>query len=358
MKKYLMLLAVAISSAKLNAQTTPVYNSLAIGTNAIASGANSFATGTNVQSIGQGSFAWGSEVKANGPFSIALGSVLTAIESNAIVLGTNSTARGQCIAIGNHLNSWGYLSTALGSYINTNGRRSAFAIGDENFIVDNFGNDADNQMLMRFKNGYKFHLTNQTLAFSINPSGNIGIGIPNASAKLSIANNGVELIGTVASPVFKTNAGFLSTSAGAELKLASFGFRSGNNSSFGISAYRINNADGWQNVSLLIGHDVDNTQRAGGYLSILGNGNVGIGTPAASEKLQVMGNILASGSITPSDIRYKKLITPLSKSLDKICSLNGVNYFWKKEEYPTMSFNNDKQIGVIAQELEGLEAML
>lgn len=39
-----------------------------------------------------------------------------------------------------------------------------------------------------------------------------------------------------------------------------------------------------------------------------GNSNLGIGTPTPSEKLHVIGNILASGTITPSDERLKKNI--------------------------------------------------
>src|SRR5205085_10347311 len=40
--------------------------------------------------------------------------------------------------------------------------------------------------------------------------------------------------------------------------------------------------------------------------SITGNpGNVGIGTSQPGQKLHVVGNILANGTITPSDARYK-----------------------------------------------------
>ncbi|NTW31701.1 MAG: hypothetical protein HGB12_03600, partial [Bacteroidetes bacterium] len=95
------------------------------------------------------------------------------------------------------------------------------------------------------------------------------------------------------------------------------------------------------------------------------SGNVGIGTTTPSEKLEVCGNvkvtgtIRASGTITgsqsitcSSDIRYKKDITTLTNSLANVLQLRGVNYKWKKDEFPEKQFTEGNQIGFIAQELE------
>ncbi len=49
---------------------------------------------------------------------------------------------------------------------------------------------------------------------------------------------------------------------------------------------------------------------------------------------------------TVSDYRLKKNIEPIEDSLDKVSKLNGVNFEWKKEN------NNEKYIGLIAQEVE------
>ena len=38
--------------------------------------------------------------------------------------------------------------------------------------------------------------------------------------------------------------------------------------------------------------------------------------------------------------------------LDKLEQINGVYYNWKVEEFPEHNFDNTRQIGVIAQELE------
>jgi hypothetical protein len=63
----------------------------------------------------------------------------------------------------------------------------------------------------------------------------------------------------------------------------------------------------------------------------------------------VTGNILASGTITASsDKRLKKNIEPVTDSLRKIASLNGVTYDWIEPE----KHSQGRQIGVIAQDVE------
>ena len=48
-----------------------------------------------------------------------------------------------------------------------------------------------------------------------------------------------------------------------------------------------------------------------------------------------------------SDIRLKKDVATLGNSLQKILNIRGVSFLWKDE-----SISKDKQIGVIAQEVE------
>jgi N-acetylneuraminic acid mutarotase len=88
-------------------------------------------------------------------------------------------------------------------------------------------------------------------------------------------------------------------------------------------------------------------------LVITPSGNVGIGTTSPpTEKLQVIGNILASGTITPSDVRYKKNIQPLGNALAKLRQLNGVTYTLNSAAFPEWNFSNQLQYGLIAQEVE------
>ncbi|MBB3696945.1 tail fiber domain-containing protein [Flammeovirga yaeyamensis] len=57
-------------------------------------------------------------------------------------------------------------------------------------------------------------------------------------------------------------------------------------------------------------------------------------------------------SLIDSDIRYKRDIQPLSSSLEKVMQLNGVSYHYRVNDFPKKSFSSERQIGVIAQEVE------
>ena len=90
-------------------------------------------------------------------------------------------------------------------------------------------------------------------------------------------------------------------------------------------------------------------------ITVLKNGNLGIGSDAPGEKLHVAGNICFTGTIAAcSDIRYKKDFLPIPNALHKISSLNGVYYDWKQEEFPDKNFASGRQIGVIAQEVQAI----
>ncbi|MFK8164257.1 MAG: tail fiber domain-containing protein [Lewinella sp.] len=85
------------------------------------------------------------------------------------------------------------------------------------------------------------------------------------------------------------------------------------------------------------------------------NGRVGIGTIQPREKLEVVGNICYTGTIGAcSDERYKKNFANIESPLAKVQQLNGLYYDWKQEEFPEREFTDERQIGVIAQEVEAL----
>lgn len=93
---------------------------------------------------------------------------------------------------------------------------------------------------------------------------------------------------------------------------------------------------------------VTRTQR----LSILNNGNVGIGRTPGSFLLDVNGTIRCIGAVdTTSDARFKTRIEPLSRALETVLRLRGVSYDWRREEFPAMGFSKRRQLGFIAQEV-------
>jgi hypothetical protein len=55
-----------------------------------------------------------------------------------------------------------------------------------------------------------------------------------------------------------------------------------------------------------------------------------------------------------SDLRYKTNIRPITGALASVQQLNGVYYDWRGDEFPDMRFSQDRQMGVIAQEVEPL----
>jgi hypothetical protein len=111
-------------------------------------------------------------------------------------------------------------------------------------------------------------------------------------------------------------------------------------------------------------------------MSILPNGNVGIGTPraplsglpTAADKLQVMGDIRLGTTGTngclkdfsgtgivgtcSSDRRLKKDITPFEPVLNQLASLQPVHYFWRTSDFPERHFGNLRADGLIAQDVE------
>lgn len=95
-------------------------------------------------------------------------------------------------------------------------------------------------------------------------------------------------------------------------------------------------------------------------LFVAPGGNVGVGTTAPSEKLHVVGNLRVQGSTDctlgngaggtncSSDARLKENIRPIPYALDKVISLQGVEFDWNQK---SLSYGRH-DIGVIAQDVE------
>lgn len=89
-------------------------------------------------------------------------------------------------------------------------------------------------------------------------------------------------------------------------------------------------------------------------MTVRGNGNVGIGTTNPTYKLHLIGKIKTDGIDETSDLRLKKNIEPIHSALATIAQMRGVTYNWKTDEFPERDFEQKKQYGLIAQELEKL----
>ena len=166
----------------------------------------------------------------------------------------------------------------------------------------------------------------------IKGNGNIGVGTASPATKLDIAGgNNWDL-----------------TNSEGDFRVGNVNYRIKMGIALdggGAGAATIRSAGGIERLSL----GANNTN----LLTLNGaTGNVGIGTETPSQKLHVIGNILASGTITPSDARFKKDIELIHNSLDKIRQINGVTYYYRYAEFKDLGFTDKEQVGVIAQEVE------
>jgi hypothetical protein len=88
-------------------------------------------------------------------------------------------------------------------------------------------------------------------------------------------------------------------------------------------------------------------------LATLPTSNVVIGSSVPPTfKLNVDGVVCADNFASCSDARFKKDVSPIEGPLNKVSRLQGINFYWKSEDYPEREFSNERQIGFIAQDLE------
>jgi hypothetical protein len=129
--------------------------------------------------------------------------------------------------------------------------------------------------------------------------GNVGIGARTPNARLSgVGPGAAEIGGRTRSSTLLSSAGRLGATVGNELALASIGFATVNNNvSLGIRGHRVADGPDWTTTAIGLGMDVDDTVRAGASLWLHANGNVGIGTPAPTARLDVSGDMKVAGTL-------------------------------------------------------------
>jgi hypothetical protein len=87
-------------------------------------------------------------------------------------------------------------------------------------------------------------------------------------------------------------------------------------------------------------------------ITIMENGNIGMGSLTPSVRLQVNGDIIANSIAGSSDLRYKTNIRPIYNALDKVKALRGVYFNWDQQNFPDKNFGEQDELGFIAQEVE------
>jgi hypothetical protein len=100
--------------------------------------------------------------------------------------------------------------------------------------------------------------------------------------------------------------------------------------------------------------EIMHSQSGGQEFHINTDGNVGIGTTTPTQRLHVVGNILATGSITPGSSRgFKDNIAPLTdvEASEAFWALEPVRFTYKADD------SGDLQLGFIAEDVPELVAM-
>jgi hypothetical protein len=86
-------------------------------------------------------------------------------------------------------------------------------------------------------------------------------------------------------------------------------------------------------------------------MRITAAGNVGIGTATPAYALDVNG-VIRGSNVSPSDIRWKKNIEPISNAMSLVQGLQGVRFDWRSDEFAEKKFPEGRQVGLIAQDIE------
>jgi hypothetical protein len=167
------------------------------------------------------------------------------------------------------------------------------------------------------------HVRTPTSCLNVGLNGNVGIGTDNATEKFVVKTG-------------SDNYGIIHTDG--TVRVGTF---AGGTSIYG----------GW--VGTQSNHPLMFfTNNGSPQLTLLQNGNIGIGALNPAYKLQVSGLVAANDFVSTSDARLKKDIIPLHDALSKVMRLNGVTYYWKRESYPQYQFDTKHKIGFLAQEVE------
>ncbi|MDP5082567.1 MAG: tail fiber domain-containing protein [Winogradskyella sp.] len=383
---------------------------IAMGQNVTASGANSMAFGRNTEAIGERSVAMGSGAEAQGNFSFAFGDESEAQGNNSIAMGNDAFATNEdAVAIGRDafasgISSFatGFNSDATGSYSTAMGygatasASSSTAMGNSTLASGGSSTAIGNNT--EASGGSSTAMGSNTIASGLRSTamGNSTLASEFDSTAMglyTVASGGASTamgVQTEASGDRSTAMGSSTEASGDNSTAMGVGTNSVAFISTVLGSYNIGGgtSDNWVASDPLfeIGNGLSDASRSNA-VTVLKNGNVGIGNSNPQELLHVSGMVrigsetiadtgnnrlsfnadllpdsdnsfrlgnsttrwtsvwAADGSINTSDRREKTNIKTINYGLNEVLKMNPVSFNWKNR------INQGTKLGLIAQDL-------
>lgn len=361
-------------------------NSITVSSTNGATGFISFASGLRTQASGNYSVAMGLQTTASNFAATALGNETIASGENTTALGRATLATGDnALATGRNTEATGTSSTAMGSYTEAIGHFS-FAIGHESSASGETSIAMGRDTQASGENSTA--MGNNTTASSLNST---AMGENTTASSVASTAMGGD---TTASGAYSTAMGRNTTASGVYSTAMGFSTNSDAFRSIAIGSFNIGGGmpSSWTSTDPLfeIGNGSSNDNR-NNAVTVLKNGNVGIGTHTPQDLLHLVGghlrignetiedggsDILAfssslvptvdgvdrlggpnrkwldvyatNGAIQTSDRREKKNIETLKYGLEEVLKMTPVSFNWKNKNNP------DLKLGLIAQDIQTL----
>jgi hypothetical protein len=267
---------------------------LALGASAQADGGSSSAVGTQAHAIGYVSSAFGYQARSAGLGSSVFGSGSSAIEDYAVALGYNTTVSGESsVAVGREAHTESSFALAIGAWAHANAHYST-AIGFGAYTTQPYQialgshNQPSDDALFMIGNGWDW--ANRSNALIVSKSGDLWTAGKIWAQKTSINEPAIQIRGGLP--------------GGPRLQV--FGLDADSTAWMGLGAdmgrrnyeHSVYFPKGPEHIvgRLTIGDYDGSIYNV--RVTVLRDGNVGIGTNDPSEKLDVAGNATISGDAT------------------------------------------------------------
>ena len=337
--------------------------SVAFGHINTSSGWYSYTMGRQNQATNYGSVAIGRECISQGEYAFSLGYQSNARSFYSFALGEADTAYAtNSYAIGAFVKAKGAYTMAFGRYTTAQSINS-FVLGRYNVTSDSYSGGMWKPEDPLFVIGNGLSITETNNAMTVLKNGYVGIGTPMPNMHLTFSHKEPQYLGVERSP----------TSAGANFTiLAGSGALHEYNNNGGdlLLSSGGSTGNGSSNIYLL----TTNAEGSGNMshnptikVTILGNGNMGIGTETPDKLLHVAGDakidgdiFYGSGTIPKPDFvfqpDYNNYLDPLD--VDEFIKANGHMPWFTKAEYEVDGVNLTRMQFETVETVENLQLQI